>query len=225
MKKHLLSIMLLSSITSSFAQAEEFQEFSVKGKIKPVACDILVTTPKIELPVITANAFKEAESKIAEDIQYKFSVECEADNAISITFSDGQPGTAFGSDPDRFGLGKVTGKDNKEIPVGSWKVKLTELTAETTKDGIISNEMLSRIYRNAIDKRDWAGIHKDAYLYVDHEISINQGTVLNTNQQIKTIKKLSGTLTGEIFGAPRANLPLSEQMPISGKITMSINYL
>lgn len=224
MNKKLLSIILLSSITSTVVQAAESQVFTVKGKIKPVACKIAVNNNNIELPPITANAFKEHENKIASDIEYNFSVECEAENAISITFADGQPGTAFGADNNRFGLGRVTGKDNKEIPVGNWRIKLAELTAETSS-GSVGNEMISRIHRNASTKGNWVALGKNDYLLVNHEVSMNQGTVLNANQQIQTIKKLNGKLTGEIYGAPRANLPLSEKMPITGNILISINYL
>ncbi|CRY56542.1 Uncharacterised protein [Yersinia intermedia] len=224
MNNKLLSLILLSSITSTLVQATESQIFTVKGKIKPVACKIAVNNNNIELPAITANAFKAQESKIASDIEYNFSVDCQADNAISITFSDGKAGTTFGNDKYRFGLGHVTGKDNKETPVGNWRIKLAELSAETSS-GTVGNDKLSRIHRDASIKGNWVGLGKDDYILANHEVSMNQGTVLNANQHIQTIKKLNGKLIGEIYGAPRVNLPLSEQMPITGNIVLSINYL
>ncbi|MCF5720812.1 DUF1120 domain-containing protein [Pseudomonas syringae] len=201
---HLSAVICLSSGLA--AQAASSVDLSVTGLITPSACEPnLSNGGEYDLGKIPAGDLKADLPTALPVHSLQLAITCEAMTLIALEPRDNRYGSSYSESSSRFGLGLVNG-DKK---LGYLQLRLLSIAA----DGAGMHPI------GASGPDTWAPIS-----LLSHEF-ITSFAASSTSLVPAHIQHLTADLQISPIIAPANTLPLTEEVPIDGSVTLSMHYL
>lgn len=214
----LIAIIVLASAE---ACAGPTAELKVQGTIKaPVCTPALSSGGVIDYGVIPSASLSTADSTMLPERNLSFSISCDAPAKLAIKIADNRSGTAvsglvgkvhgnggYYDDNYAFGLGVVAGKK-----VGAYVIKIAQ--GSFKGDGVNLDTISS------VNGSGWRKPPAGSGDLREMTSWAPVGSYYPT-----PYKSVTGTLTVGVVIDKAGNLPLTQEVPLSGSATLEVTYL
>ncbi len=216
----LLSVLATIISTALSAHAGNQAGLQVIGKIHPASCVISLGAGGVaDYGVISPGVLKRDETTVLGSRNIPFSITCTREKRIALLVFDNRGGSEI-SPPNPaipigwvYGLGKVAGRS-----VGSYTMAI--------RDNAIAIDNQRAKMLTFDNNGPWRG---------DQGLPANLGFVFpkgwliswtaDDNTQPAAIRTVSGVITVEAYLNKRANLPLTQEIPLDGSVTLEVIHL
>ena len=207
MKPLLISLISLTSLVTGFAaQAASTVDLSVTGLITPSACAPSLSNGGVyDLGKISTSDLNADQPTRLAVQNLALAITCEASTLLAIEPRDNRLGSSYEEIPTRFGLGHVNGG----IKLGYLYLRLNSIVA----DGVGMYPLGSTA------SSGWAPTSLLSKDFLTSFTSVPTGSTPTPIRQLNADLQVTPTI------APANTLPLTEQMPIDGSVTLTMKYL
>ncbi|MGR3888119.1 DUF1120 domain-containing protein [Pseudomonas sp. 1152_12] len=207
MQAFLISLTTLACLATALAaQAASTVDLSVSGLITPSACEPSLSNGGVyDLGKISASDLHVDQPTRLAVHNLPLAITCEASTLLAIEPRDNRLGSSYDESPTRFGLGHVSG-DNK---LGYLSLRLNSIMA----DGVGMYPL------GSTTSSSWAPTSLLSNAFLTSFTSVPTGLTPTPIQQLNADLQITPTI------APASTLPLTEQMPIDGSVTLTMTYL
>lgn len=214
----LVSVLAISSVG---VRAAENTDLTVKGTIRPAACNITTSDSEINLGSISAQRLSGTAATTLPSHNFSITLTCDAAAKVALKTFDGRSGTIQGDarqvlgasgDYDAYGLGAVDG-----LNIGAYTVRRT---GRPTADGGNVSSLVSRNHGST-----WAAQEDNGFLrsWPTNSSMFSWATSGTTPGSFTTIAE-EFTLTPAI--GPTSKLPnLNNNVALDGLATFEVRYL
>lgn len=196
---------------ASFVQAAEQATLTVTGTLQPGSCTVSFTNPTLDYGMLRAADLSASAATHLPAKSVAYSLVCESDMAVSTSWIDDRQGTAYGTRPEHFGLGKVS-----EQPIGDYQLVHDE--GNTSADGSAVKLLVSE------DGISWQPGSAAAFTVTpgggqQFSYTGHGGT------KPQAFAQYAGQLTVNARIAPTQTLDMSGVINLDGAATLSVHYL